>query len=63
MITNYNMLKYLVENQARTFRELEKVSAKAEKSIKDPYFTGKKFAYGLAAEALEDLLKNYCDEE
>lgn len=56
-------IRYILEGQADSFRSLSRRSADMFVEIEDDFFKGKAEAYQLAAEAFENIIRNYLPKE
>jgi predicted transcriptional regulator len=56
------MLKFILESQQECFETLSKSNQQSYEKYDDEYFKGKAQAYALAAEAVQEILKNYAME-
>ena len=56
-------IRYILEGQADSFRALSRRNTEIFVEIEDDFFKGKSEAYKLAAEAFENIIRNYLPKE
>ena len=60
---NKDNIRYILEGQADSFRSLSRRNTEIFVEIEDDFFKGKAEAYKLAAEAFENIIRNYLPKE
>jgi hypothetical protein len=56
-------IRYILEGQADSFRALSRRNTEIFVEVEDDFFKGKAEAYTLAAEAFENIIRNYLPKE